>query len=295
MQLKVAENSNLRIDKYLTNYVDISRESIVKNIKEGHILVNKQKIKPSYKVIENDIITIDIVNNTHNTLKPLDLKLNIVYEDDYLMVVDKPTGLVVHPGAGNSDNTLVNALINYTQNLSQKEEFRPGIVHRIDKDTSGLLLIAKTNKVHELLSEDFKNKKIDREYLALLCGVFPHEKATIDAPIGRDKKNRKKFCVTAQNSKKAISHLRVLKRYKDYTLVNFKLETGRTHQIRVHSSYIGYPLFNDPVYGKEVIKGIGQFLHSYKMSFIHPITHKKMEFISELPAYFKDFLSKITS
>ena len=217
-------------------------------IKEGHILVNKKTVKPSYKVVENDKIFIEeIEKDTHNTLKPLDLKLNIVYEDDYLMVVDKPTGLVVHPGAGNFDNTLVNALINYTQNLSQKEEFRPGIVHRIDKDTSGLLLIAKTDKVHELLSDDFKNKRINREYLALLCGVFPHEKATIDAPIGRDKLNRKRFCVTSENSKSAVSHLTVVKRYKKYTLVNFKLETGRTHQIRVHASYIGYPLFNDPV------------------------------------------------
>ncbi len=294
VEIKVVNNFNIRIDKYLTSYLDISRESITKLIKEGKVLVNDKVIKPSYLVMENDVIKVlDFKKEESTELKPLDLKLNIVYEDDYLMVIDKPSGLVVHPGAGNKDNTLVNALINYTKNLSKKSEFRPGIVHRIDKDTSGLLLIAKTDKVHEILSERFKNKEIKREYLALLCGVFPHDTALIDAPIGRDPLNRKKFCVTAKNSKRAVSHLTVVKRYEDYTLAKFVLETGRTHQIRVHAAYIGYPIFNDPVYNKEKIAGIGQFLHSHKMSFLHPITKEKLEFESPLPPYFKDFLTTL--
>jgi 23S rRNA pseudouridine1911/1915/1917 synthase len=223
------------------------------------------------------------------------MNINIIYEDDDIMVINKPSGLVVHPGSGNYDNTLVNGLLDYTNELSDNNgEERPGIVHRIDKDTSGLLLVAKNNNSHNILSEYFKNHdKIKREYIALICGEFPHETATIDAPIGRDPKDRKRMTVRKDNSKEAITHLKVLKRYKGYTLVSLILETGRTHQIRVHMNYIGYPIYNDPVYNTKKATEFGQFLHSYKMDFIHPITKKEMHFESELPEEFQNFLNTL--
>jgi 23S rRNA pseudouridine1911/1915/1917 synthase len=185
--------------------------------------------------------------------------------------------------------------MDYTNNLSDiNGEARPGIVHRIDKDTSGLLLIAKNNKTHALLTDYFKDhKNITREYLALICGEFPHETATIDAPIGRDPKDRKRMAVTAENSKEAITHVRVVKRFKGYTLVSCILETGRTHQIRVHMNYIGYPIYNDPVYNTKSSTEFGQFLHSYKMDFIHPITKKEMHFEAPLPNNFKEFIDTL--
>ena len=189
---------------------------------------------------------------------------------------------------------MVNALMHYTNNLSDiSGDERPGIVHRIDKDTSGLILVAKNNKSHQILAEDFKNKRIKREYIALINGVFPHNKATIDAPIGRDETDRKKMTVTDKNSKKAITHLTVLKRYKDYTLVSLILDTGRTHQIRVHMKYIGYPIYNDPVYSNKKATEFGQFLHSYKINFEEPITKEKLEFIAPLPKEFQDFLNTL--
>ena len=226
-------------------------------------------------------------------IEPVKMDLDIVYEDEYLMVINKPSGLVVHPGAGNYNNTLVNGLMYYTKHLSDVGgSTRPGIVHRIDKDTSGLLLIAKTNQIHEILADDFKNKRIKREYIALLDGVFSQGSATIDAPIGRDKQNREKMAVV-EDGKHAITHMKVLKRYDGYTLVSCVLETGRTHQIRVHMAYIGYPIHNDPIYSKKEADSFGQFLHSYKMNFIHPITKKEMEFICPLPKHFEDFLKEL--
>lgn len=294
--MKIISNiNNERIDKFLADNTEYSREFIRKLISQDLVLVNDKKIKPSFKLSEDDIIELNpeaLIEETD--IKPVKMDLDIVYEDDYLMVINKPSGLVVHPGNGNYGNTLVNGLIYYTKNLSNiGEEFRPGIVHRIDKDTSGLLLIAKTNKVHEILAEDFKNKRIKREYLALLNGVFKNGSATIDAPIGRDKNNREKMTVTADNSKNAITHLKVLKRYEKNTLVSCILETGRTHQIRVHTAYIGYPIHNDPVYSKDKASSFGQFLHSYKMNFIHPITKKEMNFVCPLPKYFQDYLDSL--
>ena len=205
--------------------------------------------------------------------------------------------MVVHPGNGNKDHTLVNALKNYTDKLSDINGVeRLGIVHRIDKDTSGLIMVAKTNKAHEILGEYFKEHSIKREYIALLCGVFPHDTATIDAPIGRDEKNRLRMTVTPNNSKRAVTHLEVLKRYKaGFTLVKARLETGRTHQIRVHTKYIGYPVYNDPVYANKSTGDFGQFLHSYSMEFIHPITKEKMYFKRDVPKYFQDFLDKLNN
>ena len=291
----IVDINDVRIDKYIADNTDYSRNLILNLIKNGDILVNDSKIKPSYKVKQGDKITINNVKTDTEDITPWDYPLDIVFEDNDIIIINKPSGMVVHPGNGNKDHTLVNALKSYTDKLSDINGVeRLGIVHRIDKDTSGLIMIAKTNKAHEILGEYFKEHSIKREYIALLCGVLPHDTATIDAPIGRDEKNRLRMTVTPNNSKKAITHLEVLKRYKaGYTLVKARLETGRTHQIRVHTKYIGYPVYNDPVYSNKSTGDFGQFLHSYSMEFIHPITKEKMYFKRDVPKYFKDFLDKL--
>ena len=290
----VSEEENIRIDKYLASILDYSREYIGKLIDHQLVLVNNRVVKASFKVsLHDEIVIHDEDMKIEEDILPVKMDLDIVYEDEYLMVLNKPSGLVVHPGNGNYNNTLVNGLMYYTKNLSNiGGEIRPGIVHRIDKDTSGLILVAKTNPVHEILADDFKNKRIKREYIALLDGVFKSASATIDAPIGRDKQNREKMAVV-EDGKHAVTHMKVLKRYEKYTLVSCILETGRTHQIRVHMAYIGYPVHNDPVYSKKDATSFGQFLHSYKMNFIHPITKKEMEFVCPLPDYFKKFLDQL--
>ena len=291
----IVDINDVRIDKYIADNTDYSRNLILNLIKNGDILVNDSKIKPSYKVKQGDKITINNVKTDTEDITHWDYHLDIVFEDDDIIIINKPSGMVVHPGNGNKDHTLVNALKSYTDKLSDINGVeRLGIVHRIDKDTSGLIMVAKTNKAHEILGEYFKEHSIKREYIALLCGIFPHDTATIDAPIGRDEKNRLRMTVTPNNSKKAITHLEVLKRYKaGYTLVKARLETGRTHQIRVHAKYIGYPVYNDPVYSNKSTDDFGQFLHSYSMEFIHPITKEKMYFKKDVPKYFKDFLDKL--
>lgn len=291
----IVDVNDVRIDKYLADNTDYSRNLILNLIKNGEVLVNDKKIKPSYKVKCGDKITINNIKTDTDDITPWDYLLDIVFEDDDIIIINKPSGMVVHPGNGNKDHTLVNALKSYTDKLSDINGVeRLGIVHRIDKDTSGLIMVAKTNKAHEILGEYFKEHSIKREYIALLCGIFPHDTATIDAPIGRDEKNRLRMTVTPNNSKKAITHLEVLKRYKaGYTLVKARLETGRTHQIRVHTKYIGYPVYNDPVYSNKSTDDFGQFLHSYSMEFIHPITKEKMYFKRDVPKYFKDFLDKL--
>jgi 23S rRNA pseudouridine1911/1915/1917 synthase len=292
MKLVVNEN-NIRIDKYLALNTEYSRELITKMIKDGYVLVNNKSIKPSYLININDEIEIDESYIEETNIEPMEMPLDIVYEDEDIMVINKPSGLVVHPGNGNKDNTLVNGLKYYTEELSDMGgNERVGIVHRLDKDTSGLMLIAKTNKAHEILANDFKNRKVYKEYYALLIGNFPSDTALIDAPIGRDKNNFNKMCVTA-SGKNAITNLKVLKRYKDYTLVSLVLETGRTHQIRVHMSYIGYPIYNDPVYQNKKTTSFGQFLHSKTIRFTHPITKKEMEFTSKLPDEFQEFIDKL--
>jgi 23S rRNA pseudouridine1911/1915/1917 synthase len=294
MKIKV-EIDNIRLDKFLAENTEYSRSLILKMLKDGYVLVNGNVEKPSYKVNIDDEIEIKdgFIKDTKVEAKKMDL--DIVYEDDDIMVINKPSGLVVHPGSGNYDNTLVNGLLDYTNELSDNNgEERPGIVHRIDKDTSGLLLVAKNNNSHNILSEYFKNHdKIKREYIALICGNFPHASATIDAPIGRDPKDRKKMTVTATNSKEAVTHLKVIKRYKGYTLVSLVLETGRTHQIRVHMNYIGYPIYNDPVYNTKKATEFGQFLHSAKIDMIHPTTGKELHFECPLPKEFTDFLDTL--
>ena len=289
----VVERENERLDKYIASVTDYSRELVTKMLKDDYILVNGKLEKGSYKVKNGDIISIKEGYVQEMDVVPKKMDLDIVFEDDYLMVINKPSGLTVHPGSGNSDNTLVNGLIYYTNNLSSVGgDFRAGIVHRLDKDTSGLMIVAKDNKCHTLLADDFKNKRIHREYVALLDGVFPQNSATIDAPIERSKENFEKMTVAA-GGKKAITHLRVIKKYKDYTLVRLVLETGRTHQIRVHLSYIGYPVHNDPVYSKKTCDDFGQFLHSEYLKFVHPITGETLEFRADLPKQFAYFLESL--
>lgn len=293
--LITVKESNERLDKYLASNTEHSRSTIMKMLDNGFITVNGKQEKASYKVRENDSIEILDGFKEETDIVPVKMDIDIVYEDDDIIVVNKPSGLVVHPGSGNYDNTLVNGLMHYTNELSDiNGEERPGIVHRIDKDTSGLLLVAKNNKSHAILTEYFKNhENIKREYIALLCGNFPHDSATIDAPIGRDPKDRKRMTVTDVNGKEAITNMKVIKKYKDYTLVSCILNTGRTHQIRVHMNYIGYPIYNDPVYNTKKADNFGQFLHSYKMDFIHPITKKEMHFEAPLPEEFQKFIDSL--
>jgi len=286
-------DSGKRIDKYLNENTEYTRSKIQKMIENGNILVNDVKVKDSYKVKENDYITIEALEETTDIL-PENIPLDIYYEDDDLIVVNKPSGMVVHPAPGNYTGTLVNALIYHTNNLSKvNTNIRPGIVHRIDADTSGLLLVAKNDKSHNILAEAIQKKEVVREYIALVEGIIMEDTATIDAPIGRDKKDRKKMTVTSENSKDAVTHIRVLERYKDSTLIRCKLETGRTHQIRVHLSYIGHPVVNDPVYGhkKLIDKDFGQMLHAEKLEFVHPTTKEYMEFTAEPPKRFQEILN----
>lgn len=288
----IVDEENVRIDKYLASKTYYSRETITKMLAEEYILVNGKSIKASYKVKVGDVILIKDGFVKEMSLEATKMDIDIVYEDEYLMVINKDSGVVVHPGAGNSNDTLVNGLLYYNKTLSKGEEFRPGIVHRLDKDTSGLMIVAKDDKAHELLADDFKNKRIHREYIALLDGVFPQKKAIIDAPIGRSKQYFDKMEV-CKDGKKAITNLEVIKKYKDYTLVKLVLETGRTHQIRVHLAYIGYPVHNDPVYSNKVCTDFGQFLHSAYLKFKHPITGKVLEFNSKLPEEFQTFIDNL--
>jgi len=281
-----------RIDKYLGETTEYTRSKIQKMIENENILVNNKKVKSSYVLKENDYLEItDYVEETD--IVPENIPLDIVYEDEDLIVVNKESGMVVHPAPGNYSGTLVNALLYHTNNLSTvNTNIRPGIVHRIDADTSGLLLVAKNDKAHNILAEAIQKKEVVREYIALAAGVINEDTATIDAPIGRDKNNRKKMCVTSENSKEAITHIRVLERYKNATLIRCKLETGRTHQIRVHLNYIGHPIVNDPVYGHKrlIDEKFGQMLHAEKIGFIHPTTKEYMEFTKEVPNRFNEIL-----
>lgn len=280
--------ADIRIDKYLIDILSISRNKIQKLIESNNILVNDKAIKNSYIVRVDDIIKVnDIVENTD--ILPENIPLDIIYEDEYLLVVNKPSGMVVHPALGHYSGTLVNALMYHT-NLSNND-IRPGIVHRIDKDTSGLLLVAKNDDVHLFLSEELSKRKVNRKYIALVYGVINNDSGTIDAPIGRSIFDRKKMMVTDINSKDAVTHFKVLERYKNATLIECTLETGRTHQIRVHMEYIGYPIVNDPVYCKrKVINDFGQMLHAKTIGFGHPITHEYMEFSVDAPKEFYEIL-----
>ena len=273
----------------------MSRSKIQDKLKKGEILVNEKQVKSSYILKENDVISFNIEEKIDTDIEPENIPLDIVYEDNDVIVVNKKNGMVVHPAPGNNHGTLVNALLYHSKNLSKVNgEFRPGIVHRIDAYTTGLLMVAKNDRAHEILAKQLEEKTTTRKYVALVWGVIEHDTGTIDAPIGRDEKDRKKMAVTSLNSKKAITHFRVLERYKNASLIELQLETGRTHQIRVHMNYIGYPVVNDPVYGRrKLINNDGQCLHAKTLGFVHPTTGKYMEFTSELPDKFINILNII--
>lgn len=294
MEKILVEENETRLDSYLSNKLDISRSKVKKLIDENKIKVNDKLVKSSYKIKENDLITIEEIKEEEMDIKKENIPLEIVYEDDDVIVVNKPNKMVVHPAPGNYSGTLVNALLYHFDSLSDiNGSIRPGIVHRIDADTTGLLMVAKNNKAHEILAKELEEKKTYRKYVALVHGVIMHDTGTIDAPIGRDENDRKKMKVTDINSKEAITHFKVLERYNKATLIELRLETGRTHQIRVHMNYIGYPVVNDPVYGRrKIIDDTGQCLHAKELGFVHPTTGKYMQFTSELPECFINILNK---
>lgn len=287
----VVEESNIRIDKFLSLNTDYSRSKMQKLIKDGNVLVNGDVVSSSYVVKLDDVIEILDMESEEILLEPEKMDIDIVYEDEYLAIINKKSGVVVHPAVGNFSHTLVNGLMYHFNSISKTSSIRPGIVHRLDKDTSGLMVVAKNDLVHEKLSNMIKNKEVERCYLALVWGVLMHDKGTIDAPIGRDINNRQKYAVTNVNSKDSITHFMVLERFKDVTLISCKLDTGRTHQIRVHMDYIKHPIVNDPVYGnRKLFNDFGQMLHSKSIKFIHPITGKKLYYEVDAPKEFYEIL-----
>lgn len=290
------ENEGIRIDKWLCSQnIDLTRSALQKLIENGNVFVNDSPVNKNYKLKNSDLVIINIPEPETLEAKPQNIPLDIVYEDSDLLVVNKPKGMVVHPAAGNPDGTLVNALLYHCgDSLSGiNGVIRPGIVHRIDKLTSGLLIVAKNDFSHNFLADQIKAHSFTREYQAINCGRFKEKTGTIDAPIGRSKYDRKKMCVTDHNSKCAITHYEVIEEFSQYSMLKFRLETGRTHQIRVHSAYSGHPVLGDSVYGKP-FKGLdGQCLHAKKIGFIHPSTKEYMEFDSVLPDYFVNTIRKL--
>lgn len=287
--------SNVRLDKYIAEQIpDLSRTRIKELIKSKNILVNNHLEKVSYKVNLEDQIKVTVPPKEPLNVKSENVPLDIIYEDNDVIVVNKPQGMVVHPAAGHPDHTLVNALLYHTRDLaSSPEGFRPGIVHRIDKDTSGLLMIAKNAKARESLEHQLATKTNKRLYLAIVHGNFGEESGTINAPIGRNPHDRKKMGVV-ETGKEAITHFKVLEQFKNYSLIQCQLETGRTHQIRVHLSYIGHPVAGDPLYGpRKTLNGNGQFLHAQVLGFKHPSSGKWLEFEIDPPKIFKKRLAEL--
>lgn len=291
-----AESAGARIDKYISdNIAELTRSAVQGLIADGNILADGRAVSKNYKLRGGEDISVVLPEPQPMDAVPEDIPLDIVYEDSDLLVVNKPKGMVVHPAHGNYTGTLVNALLHHCgDSLSGiNGVIRPGIVHRIDKNTSGLLIVAKNDSSHLHLAEQIKAHSFTREYEAVAAGHFKEPEGTVDAPIGRHKTDRKKMCVTPDNSRNAVTHYTVLKQYAGYAHVRLRLETGRTHQIRVHLAYIGHPVLGDDVYGKPY-KGIeGQCLHARKIGFIHPSTGEYMEFTSELPDYFVSVLNKL--
>lgn len=296
-QYKVLDE-NCRLDKYISEKdCDLSRATIQKLITEEKILVNGKKTKNSYKVSPGDIITIEEIEAKEDTyLKPQKMDLDVIYEDDDIIIVNKEKGIVVHPGNGNPDGTLANAILERCKDSLSGigGTIRPGIVHRIDKDTSGLVIIAKNDNAHIKISKQIQERKVSKTYIALVRGVIKENEATINMPIGRSTKDRKKMAVT-KNGKEAITHFKVIERYEGFTLLEVKIETGRTHQIRVHLAEIGYPIVGDEVYsnGKNPFNVKGQMLHAAKLEFVHPTTNQKVTYEAPLPEYFKNILDKL--
>lgn len=283
------ETEKGRIDKYLAGQLEgVSRSKIQKLISEGQILVNEKEVKAKYKVSNGDEIVVTIPDPEPVDVVAQNLPLEIIYEDEDIVLINKAQGMVVHPGAGHKDGTLVNALLYHIDDLSGiNGEIRPGIVHRLDKETSGILVVAKNDTAHVHLSKQLQERSMTKKYWTLVHGVIPHEHGTIDAPIGRDPKNRQQFTVI-KSGKEAISHFKVLERLKNFSLLEVSIETGRTHQIRVHLKYINYPVAGDKTYGPgKTIKGEGQFLHARSLEFVHPRTHETMIFEAPVPEIFE--------
>lgn len=288
-----------RIDKFVKEQLgeEYSRSAIQLWIEDGHILVNGESVKANYKVNTGDQVTLTIPEAESAEIIPEDIPLDVYYEDADVIVVNKPRGMVVHPAPGHSSGTLVNALMFHCKDLSGiNGEIRPGIVHRIDKDTSGLLMAAKNDKAHASLAAQLKEHSVTRKYYALVHGNLSHDQGTIDAPIGRDPHDRKMYTVIEKNSKQAVTHFHVVERFGDYTLVELKLETGRTHQIRVHMKFIGHPLVGDPMYGRSKgIKMDGQALHAAVLGFIHPSSGQYIEFTAPIPNDMEMLLQSLRS
>ncbi len=290
-----SEYINTRLDIFLANYLNISRSFVQSLIKEGNVLVNNKNVSNSYKLKLDDVVSYEIIEQVQD-FKPKDMDLDIVYEDDDIVIINKKQGVVVHPASGHDDDTLVNGLkYLYDNNLSNVNgEYRLGIVHRIDKDTSGLLCVAKNNKTHNFLADQLKDHTMNREYIALVEGTILEDESIIDLPLARSKSNPLKVEVSAKG-KVATTYIKVIKRYEKFTLISCKLKTGRTHQIRVHLAYIGHPVVGDKLYNKSPLKlyDKGQLLHAYKLSFIHPKTKKLVSFESQIPDYFNKVLSSL--
>ena len=290
----VSDQESGRLDKVVTNhYPDLTRSKIQNLIKQEQILVNQAPTTNRYKVSENDVIDVTLPDPVEVSVKPEKMNLDIVFEDDDVIVVNKPQDMVVHPAPGHENGTLVNGLLDHAPLATVNGELRPGIVHRIDKDTSGLLMVAKNDQAMLSLSAQLKAKTNQRKYLAIVHGNFKEEAGTINAPIGRSKKDRKKMDIV-EDGRPAVTHFKVLERFTDYTLIECELETGRTHQIRVHLKYIGHPVAGDPLYGpRNTLKGNGQFLHAKLLGFKHPRTGEELVFEVDPPQIFQDTLSKL--
>ena len=287
--IEVKDEIEERIDSYLAKELNISRSKVQKLIKQSLVTVNEKVVSSNYIVKCGDFISVNDDLDYEISVEAEDIDIDVVYEDSDLLVINKASGMVVHPAPGHYSHTLVNALL-YRFQISGGEKYRPGIVHRLDKDTSGLMLVAKGEKTHEKLSRMIANKEVERHYLAIVDGVIKHDTGTIDAPIGRDANNRQKMAVTDVHGKEAITHFRVLETFSNHTLVECILETGRTHQIRVHMAYIGHPVSNDPLYGRGKSTEFGQMLHSKSIKFKHPTTGKELFFEVDPP---KEFLEKL--
>ncbi len=297
MEKLVADSENVRLDAYISSKeTNLSRTNVQRLIEEGNILVNGQKKKISYKVQIGDNIEINIPEAKETSIKAENIPVEVVYEDNDIIVVNKPKGMVVHPANGNPDGTLVNAIMAMCKGSLSGigGEIRPGIVHRLDKDTSGLLIVAKNDLAHINMSNQIKDRQVKKIYIALVKGNINEDEATINMPIGRSTKDRKKMAVR-KDGKEAVTHFKVLKRYKDYTLLKVKIDTGRTHQIRVHLAEIGHPVIGDMVYskGKNEFGVEGQMLHAQSLDFKHPITGKEMHLEAKLPEYFEKVLEKL--
>lgn len=293
------EEAGERIDKLLVEAMDedISRSQLQEWIRDGHVLVNGRIVKPNYKLAEGDNIAVSPPEPQTTELVPQPIPLDIAYEDADVIVVNKPRGMVVHPAVGHPDGTLVNALMYHCKDLSGiNGEIRPGIVHRIDKDTSGLLMAAKNDLAHTSLSAQLKEHSVTRRYVAVVHGVLAHDQGTVDAPIGRDPQDRKLYTVTEKGAKHAVTHFAVLERFADYTVLELMLETGRTHQIRVHMKFIGHPLVGDPVYGRSRGRTMdvpGQALHAAALGFTHPRSGERLTFEAPIPAEMQTFIDQL--